>query len=135
MFLQTLRNFVFQIKKDNGGKDMGRQRKENDSRLMIVVFVLLAAHIPHRNIFSFGNDQRACHIKCVVPFLVAHARIIFYAVLRTKRSDDNRMFAVSYLDTADITPTARVLSFFISTGESEEYTDSSQRMPFPSPKR
>ena len=39
-------------------------------------------------------------------------------------SDDNRMFAVSYLDTADITPTARVLSFFISTGESEEYTDS-----------
>lgn len=39
-------------------------------------------------------------------------------------SDDNRMFAVSYLDTADITPTARVLSFFISTGDSEEYTDS-----------
>lgn len=39
-------------------------------------------------------------------------------------SDDNRMFAVSYLDTADITPTARVLSFFINTGESEEYTDS-----------
>lgn len=39
-------------------------------------------------------------------------------------SDDNRMFAVSYLDTADITPTARVLSFFINTDDSEEYTDS-----------
>ena len=39
-------------------------------------------------------------------------------------SDDNRMFAVSYLDTADITPTARVLSFFINTTDSEEYTDS-----------
>ena len=32
--------FSAEIKKDNGGKDMGRQRKENDSRLMIVVFVL-----------------------------------------------------------------------------------------------
>lgn len=39
-------------------------------------------------------------------------------------SDDNRAFAVSYLDTADITPTARVLSFYINTSDSEEYTDS-----------
>lgn len=39
-------------------------------------------------------------------------------------SDDNKNFAVSYLDTADITPTARVLSFFINSSDSEEYTDS-----------
>lgn len=39
-------------------------------------------------------------------------------------SDDNRIFAVSYLDTTDIAPIGRVVSFYISAAESEEHTDS-----------
>ena len=39
-------------------------------------------------------------------------------------SDDNRAFAVSYLDATDISPIARVLLFYISADDSENYTDS-----------
>lgn len=39
-------------------------------------------------------------------------------------SDDNKAFAVSYLDTTDITPIGRVLLFYISADDSENYTDS-----------
>lgn len=39
-------------------------------------------------------------------------------------SDDGRVFAVSYLDTTDISPIARVVLFYIDATESEEYTDS-----------
>lgn len=39
-------------------------------------------------------------------------------------SDDNKAFAVSYLDTTDIAPIGRVLLFYISADDSENYTDS-----------
>lgn len=39
-------------------------------------------------------------------------------------SDDSRAFAVSYLDTTDISPIGRVLLFYISADDSENYTDS-----------
>lgn len=39
-------------------------------------------------------------------------------------SDDSRSFAVSYLDTTDIQPIGRVLLFYISANDSENYTDS-----------
>lgn len=39
-------------------------------------------------------------------------------------SDDSRVFAVSYLDTTDIMPMGRVLLFYISADDSEDYTDS-----------
>lgn len=39
-------------------------------------------------------------------------------------SDDSRSFAVSYLDTTDILPTGKVLLFYISANDSENYTDS-----------
>lgn len=39
-------------------------------------------------------------------------------------SDDNRAFAVSYLDSTDIAPIGRVLLFYISAADSENYTDS-----------
>lgn len=39
-------------------------------------------------------------------------------------SDDNRAFAVSYLDSTDIAPIGRVLLFYISAEDSENYTDS-----------
>ncbi len=39
-------------------------------------------------------------------------------------SDDSRAFAVSYLDTTDISPIGRVVLFYIDAEESEEHTDS-----------
>ena len=39
-------------------------------------------------------------------------------------SDDNRIFAVSYLDTTDISPIGRVVLFYIDAEESENHTDS-----------
>lgn len=39
-------------------------------------------------------------------------------------SDDSKAFAVSYLDTTDIAPIGRVLLFYISADDSENYTDS-----------
>ena len=39
-------------------------------------------------------------------------------------SDDNKVFAVSYLDTADIEPIARVLFFYIGQESAESFTDS-----------
>ncbi len=39
-------------------------------------------------------------------------------------SDDNKSFAVSYMDTSDIEPIGRVLFFYISPEDSENYTDS-----------
>lgn len=39
-------------------------------------------------------------------------------------SDDNKAFAVSYLDTTDIEPIGRVLFFYINPNDSENYTDS-----------
>lgn len=39
-------------------------------------------------------------------------------------SDDNKIFAVSYLDSSDIEPMARVLFFYIGEQEGENYTDS-----------
>jgi hypothetical protein len=39
-------------------------------------------------------------------------------------SDDNKAFAVSYLDTSDIEPIGRVLFFYINANDSEDYTDS-----------
>lgn len=39
-------------------------------------------------------------------------------------SDDSRVFAVSYLDTTDISPIGRVVLFYIDAEESEEHTDS-----------
>lgn len=39
-------------------------------------------------------------------------------------SEDNRAFAVSYLDTTDIAPIARVILFYINAEDSESYTDS-----------
>lgn len=39
-------------------------------------------------------------------------------------SDDNKSFAVSYMDTSDIEPIGRVLLFYISPEDSENYTDS-----------
>ncbi|NCC15202.1 MAG: hypothetical protein EOM28_02470 [Clostridia bacterium] len=39
-------------------------------------------------------------------------------------SDDNKSFAISYLDTSDIEPISRVLLFYINTDDSENYTDS-----------
>lgn len=39
-------------------------------------------------------------------------------------SDDSRTFAVSYLDTTDISPIGRVVLFYIDAEESEEHTDS-----------
>lgn len=39
-------------------------------------------------------------------------------------SDDSKVFAVSYLDTTDIMPVGRVLLFYISADDSEDYTDS-----------
>lgn len=39
-------------------------------------------------------------------------------------SDDNKSFAVSYLDTTDIAPMGRVLLFYISADDSENFTDS-----------
>lgn len=39
-------------------------------------------------------------------------------------SDDSRVFAVSYLDTTDISPVGRVLLFYIKAEDSENFTDS-----------
>lgn len=39
-------------------------------------------------------------------------------------SDDSRVFAVSYLDTTDISPVGRVLLFYIKAEDSEDFTDS-----------
>ena len=39
-------------------------------------------------------------------------------------SDDSRVFAVSYLDTTDISPIGRVVMFYIDAEESENHTDS-----------
>lgn len=39
-------------------------------------------------------------------------------------SDDNKSFAVSYMDTSDIEPIGRVLFFYINPEDSEAYTDS-----------
>ena len=39
-------------------------------------------------------------------------------------SDDSKAFAVSYLDTTDISPIGRVVLFYIDAEESEEHTDS-----------
>ena len=39
-------------------------------------------------------------------------------------SDDNKVFAVSYLDTTDISPVGRVLLFYINAEDGENYTDS-----------
>lgn len=39
-------------------------------------------------------------------------------------SDDNKSFAVSYLDTSDIEPIGHVLFFYINPDDSENYTDS-----------
>ncbi|MGN0136598.1 DUF5711 family protein [Anaerotignum sp.] len=39
-------------------------------------------------------------------------------------SDDSRVFAVSYLDTTDISPIGRVLLFYIAAEDSEDFTDS-----------
>lgn len=39
-------------------------------------------------------------------------------------SDDNKTFAVSYLDASDIEPIGRVLFFYINANDSEDYTDS-----------
>lgn len=39
-------------------------------------------------------------------------------------SDDNRAFAVSYVDTADIYPIGRILFFYVNEKDSENYTDS-----------
>ncbi len=39
-------------------------------------------------------------------------------------SDDNRVFAVSYLDATDISPIGRVVLFYIDAEESENHTDS-----------
>lgn len=39
-------------------------------------------------------------------------------------SDDSKAFAVSYLDTTDISPVGRVVLFYIDAEESEEHTDS-----------
>ena len=39
-------------------------------------------------------------------------------------SDDSRVFAVSYLDTTDISPVGRVLLFYINAEDSENFTDS-----------
>ncbi|WP_458407090.1 DUF5711 family protein [Anaerotignum sp.] len=39
-------------------------------------------------------------------------------------SDDSRVFAVSYLDTTDISPVGRVVLFYIDAEESENHTDS-----------
>ena len=39
-------------------------------------------------------------------------------------SDDSRVFAVSYMDTTDISPIGRVLLFYINAEDSEEFTDS-----------
>lgn len=39
-------------------------------------------------------------------------------------SDDNKSFAISYLDTSDIEPISRVLFFYINADDSENYTDS-----------
>ncbi|KAF5042970.1 hypothetical protein DSECCO2_507130 [anaerobic digester metagenome] len=39
-------------------------------------------------------------------------------------SDDNKSFAISYLDTSDIQPTGRVLFFYVNPDDSENLTDS-----------
>lgn len=39
-------------------------------------------------------------------------------------SDDNKVFAVSYLDTTDISPIGRVLLFYINAEDGENFTDS-----------
>ncbi|MFI3173690.1 MAG: DUF5711 family protein [Bacillota bacterium] len=39
-------------------------------------------------------------------------------------SDDNKTFAVSYIDASDLVPIARVLFFYIQEEDSQEYTDS-----------
>lgn len=39
-------------------------------------------------------------------------------------SSDNRSFAVSYIDTTDLVPVARILFFYINQQDSQEYTDS-----------
>lgn len=39
-------------------------------------------------------------------------------------SDDNKAFAVSYVDTADIYPIGRILFFYVNEKDSENYTDS-----------
>lgn len=39
-------------------------------------------------------------------------------------SDDNKSFAVSYMDTSDIEPLGKVLFFYINLEDSENYTDS-----------
>lgn len=39
-------------------------------------------------------------------------------------SDDNRVFAISYLDSSDMQPIGRILYFYINSTEGEEYTDS-----------
>lgn len=42
----------------------------------------------------------------------------------TDVSDDNKSFAVSYVDTTDIYPIGRVLFFYVNPEDSENYTDS-----------
>lgn len=44
--------------------------------------------------------------------------------ISTDVSDDNRSFAVSYVDTTDVRLNGRVLFFYINPGDSESYTDS-----------
>ncbi len=39
-------------------------------------------------------------------------------------SDDSRVFAISYLDTTDISPMGRVLLFYINAEDGENFTDS-----------
>ena len=39
-------------------------------------------------------------------------------------SDDSRVFAISYLDTTDISPMGRVLLFYINAEDGEKFTDS-----------
>lgn len=44
--------------------------------------------------------------------------------ISTDVSDDNKSFAVSYVDTTDVYPIGRVLFFYINPEDSENYTDS-----------
>lgn len=44
--------------------------------------------------------------------------------ISTDVSDDNKSFAVSYVDTTDVYPIGRVLFFYVNPQDSENYTDS-----------
>lgn len=44
--------------------------------------------------------------------------------ISTDVSDDNKSFAVSYVDTTDVYPIGRVLFFYVNPEDSENYTDS-----------